>query len=236
MDRTKVDVKDIFGERLGDLISKTYNDSGKNRDKQGEEMGIESNTLGTYIRGSRLASIEKLLAIADYYNVSTDWLLGRTKDPSMNPCATDELGLTPKAISVIQQMRRDNQVCWYLDALNAILEQDEFLILFYYLILFATSGDKTTDANVLKTSLKYKDIYQMKLNDTMKDIASHLATLFENRPDNRDMYNVYLSLYMHKMPDGRYCTLEEIQRDFADMGLEFDPLLFEDRERLGYMP
>ncbi len=224
-----------FADRLSDLLNEA---KGRKEDYRtiAKALDISTGALSNYANDVQQANLTTVARIADYFHVSADWLLGRTNDPSMNPCATDELGLTTKAISVIQQMRRDNQVCWYLDALNAILAQDDFLQLFYYLILFATSGDKATDANVLKTSLKYKDIYQMKLNDTMKDIASHLATLFENRPDNRDMYNVYLSLYMHKMPDGRYCTLEEIQRDFKDMGLEFDPLLFEGRERLGYMP
>lgn len=39
-----------------------------------------------YERGANELQIRHLLALADYYNVSTDYILGRTDNPAFKPC------------------------------------------------------------------------------------------------------------------------------------------------------
>ena len=48
------------------------------------ELNINQNTLSRYESGVREADYRTLIAFADYFNVSLDYLLGRTEKPDMN--------------------------------------------------------------------------------------------------------------------------------------------------------
>lgn len=45
-----------------------------------ELMGLNRNALAHYERGEQIPKADTLLLIADYYEVSTDYILGRTDD------------------------------------------------------------------------------------------------------------------------------------------------------------
>ncbi len=46
------------------------------------DLNINQNTLSRYETGQREAGYAMLIAIADYFNVSVDYLLERTDDPT----------------------------------------------------------------------------------------------------------------------------------------------------------
>ena len=50
----------------------------------GMELGMSQNTISRYETGAREAGYETLVAFADYFNVSIDYLLGRTDNPEVN--------------------------------------------------------------------------------------------------------------------------------------------------------
>lgn len=50
----------------------------------GMELGMSQNTISRYETGVREPSREELIAIADYFDVSVDFLLGRTDNPKVN--------------------------------------------------------------------------------------------------------------------------------------------------------
>ena len=50
----------------------------------GLELGMSQNTISRYETGAREADYETLISFADYFNVSVDYLLGRTDNPNMN--------------------------------------------------------------------------------------------------------------------------------------------------------
>lgn len=68
----------VFGERLKDLRVK--------RNLTQDEFGLifepplAQSTIGTYERGVRQPSLENLVVIANYFNVTTDYLLGLTDE------------------------------------------------------------------------------------------------------------------------------------------------------------
>lgn len=68
----------VFGERLKDLRVK--------RNLTQDEFGLifepplAQSTVGTYERGVRQPSLENLVVIANYFNVTTDYLLGITDE------------------------------------------------------------------------------------------------------------------------------------------------------------
>jgi transcriptional regulator with XRE-family HTH domain len=47
------------------------------------ELGLKESTLSGYLRGERTTPYDVLVQIADYLNVSTDYLLGRTDIPDV---------------------------------------------------------------------------------------------------------------------------------------------------------
>jgi transcriptional regulator with XRE-family HTH domain len=47
------------------------------------ELGLVESTLSSYLRGVRTIPYDVLVAIADYLNVTTDYLLGRTDVPDV---------------------------------------------------------------------------------------------------------------------------------------------------------
>lgn len=50
----------------------------------GMELNMSQNTISRYETGEREAGYKELVAIADYFGVSVDYLLERTDNPKMN--------------------------------------------------------------------------------------------------------------------------------------------------------
>lgn len=75
---------EIFRERLFYLIESRQIATGKTKAKQAEEMGTSKANLTKYFKSNNddkklaIPRIDQLIRIADYYNVSTDYLLGHT--------------------------------------------------------------------------------------------------------------------------------------------------------------
>lgn len=47
-------------------------------------LSMSQNSISRYETGEREADYETLIAFADYFGVSLDYLLGRTDNPAMN--------------------------------------------------------------------------------------------------------------------------------------------------------
>lgn len=52
--------------------------------KMAMDLHTNQNTISRYETGEREAGYKELIAIADYFNVSIDYLLGRTDNPEIN--------------------------------------------------------------------------------------------------------------------------------------------------------
>ena len=48
------------------------------------DLNMNQNSLSRYETGSREADYKTLILLADYYDVSIDYMLGRTENPKMN--------------------------------------------------------------------------------------------------------------------------------------------------------
>ena len=49
------------------------------------DLGMNQNSISRYESGEREADYRTLIAFADYFNVSIDYLLERTDDPTFSP-------------------------------------------------------------------------------------------------------------------------------------------------------
>ena len=84
-----------------------------------EQTGISTSIINALENKTRSVGYEKVIILAKHYGVSIDWLSCLTDDPSPQPCAADELGLSYKAIETIKRMKRTGQG---LTGLNNLLE------------------------------------------------------------------------------------------------------------------
>lgn len=69
----------LFSSRL--LACRTA--SGLSQKALGDIIGLSDAAVTMLEKGRRMPSIEVLVAIADYFSVSLDYLVGRSDDPTM---------------------------------------------------------------------------------------------------------------------------------------------------------
>ena len=70
--------ENIFGERVY-LLRKQ---AGLSQKQLGIVLGLSNKAICTMEGGSRGTTIERLVMLAEYFHVSTDYLLGITDDPT----------------------------------------------------------------------------------------------------------------------------------------------------------
>ncbi|MDD6604059.1 MAG: helix-turn-helix transcriptional regulator [Eubacteriales bacterium] len=68
----------MYFKRLRDLRE----DNDLKQSEIAEILGIAQTVYSRYERGFQNIPIEHLLKLADYYNTSTDYILGRTDEPN----------------------------------------------------------------------------------------------------------------------------------------------------------
>lgn len=83
-------------------------------------------------------NISYLTMLADFYNVTTDYLLGLSDDPQREPSAVDKLGLSPKARDIIE---RDHNTPSISKLISDLIEQNNFFYFQFYLGLALESSN-----------------------------------------------------------------------------------------------
>ena len=83
--------------------------------------GVTRQTVSQYCNGISEPGYDTLIKIANYFDVSVDYLLGRTCDPKRQASAIDDLGLSPNAVDklIIYASRKD--AGGFIDGINMIL-------------------------------------------------------------------------------------------------------------------
>lgn len=84
------------------ILKDLRTERGLSQDEFAKELGISKGAVSYYETGQRVPDIVVLSALADYFGVSTDYLLGRTETKSVNEdiqVACKVTGLTEEAFS-----------------------------------------------------------------------------------------------------------------------------------------
>lgn len=63
---------------LGELIAELRQDKGLTQKELGDILCVSSGTISNYENGVHLPDVDKVIALANYFHVTTDYLLGRT--------------------------------------------------------------------------------------------------------------------------------------------------------------
>ncbi|EOE7213258.1 TPA: helix-turn-helix transcriptional regulator [Clostridioides difficile] len=101
----------MFGERLKELrLKKKLKQS-----ELGKEIGISASTIGMYEQGRRFADQSTLIKLAQYFNVTTDYLLGFSKTnysvnatiAGLSPIQEDEIITNESINETIKSKQKD---------------------------------------------------------------------------------------------------------------------------------
>lgn len=63
---------------LGELIAELRQDKGLTQKELGDILCVSSGTISNYENGVHLPDVDKVITLANYFHVTTDYLLGRT--------------------------------------------------------------------------------------------------------------------------------------------------------------
>ena len=70
-------------------------------------IGVSKQGLSNWENGNIIPSVEKLVRIADFFHVTTDFLLGRNIDKQASPQTLNVTGLTPSQVEHLQYLVED---------------------------------------------------------------------------------------------------------------------------------
>jgi len=68
-------------EKFSKRIRKLRRDANISQSVLAEAIGVSTNQISEMEKGSKLTSLPKLCLLCDYFNVSADYLLGRSDEP-----------------------------------------------------------------------------------------------------------------------------------------------------------
>lgn len=120
-----------IGVKMTEFPAKALNQLINDSQQLAEYLHCSTQAINQYKNGTSRPSLDNLSKIADYYNVTTDYLLGRTEAPSSDPdirTACDYTGLSPRAVDILHTLSnspsytRDLRISF----IDHILESDIF--------------------------------------------------------------------------------------------------------------
>lgn len=74
----------MYKEGLPSKLQKAREESGFTQKEVANETGIDQSTIARYETGERKPNIENLGILADFYEISVDWLLGTNPSKKNN--------------------------------------------------------------------------------------------------------------------------------------------------------
>ncbi|MDE6933647.1 MAG: helix-turn-helix domain-containing protein [Oscillospiraceae bacterium] len=98
---------------LGEIIGKLRYERKLSQAQLAKKIGLKgSSTIAAYEQGSRFPSLDRLIRLSRVFGVTTDYLLGITKEETV---VLDVSGLTPRQIEIldalIENFREDSGNC-----------------------------------------------------------------------------------------------------------------------------
>lgn len=104
MPRKKKIINDAYNEPFPTALRTLMQDNSTTQQELSSFLGISRQAIGYYCDGTSSPDFVNLVKIANYFNVSADYLLGISKDRQRTPAAADELGLSEKAIEGLKSL------------------------------------------------------------------------------------------------------------------------------------
>lgn len=88
-----------IGDTLGNNLQELRKNNGLTQKQVAERVGVSVSVISSYEVTHRTPSYDVLIKLANLYHTTTDYLLGRTNNPSL-----DLTGLSPDDIKIVTEM------------------------------------------------------------------------------------------------------------------------------------
>lgn len=105
LNRSKINRNAKFPSRLRELRAQKK----ISQEELRKALGVSKSTISLYEQGDTIPDVKNAVALAEYFQVSCDYLLCQSDDPYRQPSAVDELGLTPETIKKIKADNKENK-------------------------------------------------------------------------------------------------------------------------------
>ncbi len=172
-----MDYKETFAKRLISLREQ------KNITQQelADELGITRQSLSLYEKAERTINIELLARIADFFNVSTDYLMGRTDIATLDESiqtACKVTGLSEEAIRKIQ-LETANYESNSVDVatLNAILTCHWFWNMFFQLSILERDSKQQLNSPY-NVDIEFIKELSTQIGVSYNELERHIANEF----------------------------------------------------------
>lgn len=185
-----------FADILDELVKGKKEECGITQKAICEEAGVRESSLIDWLNDEASPTLEAINKLADYFEVSTDYLLGRTGTRSPDPdleVVVKYTGLTETAIEIIKSLS-PHPMAPELQALNSMIESYSFQNLIFDFVNLSIACNMTEDeinryqtaiTSMLENTppfLPYKDdslTLLKKLNNCEKGINAAVFSLTE---------------------------------------------------------
>ncbi|AKS37384.1 transcriptional regulator [Anoxybacillus gonensis] len=88
---------------LGDRLKRLRLEKKLTQEELGKKINVTKVSISGYENGNRTPDTETLQKLADFFNVTTDYLLGRTDDPNPPGSDNEELGTLARINQLIKE-------------------------------------------------------------------------------------------------------------------------------------
>lgn len=120
-------IVDKYNEILPSRIRALIADSGATQNQIAKEIGVTRQSISQYCDGSTVPNADKLLKLAQYFNVSADYLLGMTDAKTNNKDVqfiSDYTGLNESVIASLADKEMPNYIANMLNLLSKSFETE----------------------------------------------------------------------------------------------------------------
>ena len=99
-----MEINKIIGQRINSLLAYKH----INQKDLAKELGVKDNVISYWCNGTRKPNFEQIIRMSQFFNVSTDYLLGVTSAPTNDKDVQficDYTGLTERTVKILNNMK-----------------------------------------------------------------------------------------------------------------------------------
>lgn len=217
------DTMKIFSDRLSDLLS-SAKEKGDDLRSISKKIGISKSTLSDYANTKREPRITELAKIAEYFNVSTDYLLGlsdvRSRDITIREIA-QFTGLTEESVDILHKSNEiihkrliPDNIALQIDSIigdrdDLIQECQDYILKQNFeqheIGYLLDNSDEITDLFIEEQRKHYLD--EIRFNEFSRIEAANYLIMHEHKYHILQRISMYLFSYTCNA-DGIYFTSE----------------------------
>lgn len=181
MARQKKEISDAYVSPFPVALRTLMREKSVTQEKIAEVTEKTRQTVSQYVNGISEPGYETLIKIADYFDVSIDYLLGRSKDKRRSPSIYDSIGLSEESITLLRLSQEGMQGVKTNEKLSAFLPNHQFYRDFFDSEEpYKDSGRQKIEEIATNSGIRKLRLYLPEFIDKMIELAVSNPIIIEN--------------------------------------------------------